>query len=166
MLDDHDKRIIAETFNGTTTYTGSVGKLKGIIDHENDVGGLEPFPTTIRATEWDENNDGIADWWDGSTGGDGYTPLEGYLNFMADPHIFVAPGKTLEFSVAQWAAGFVEPKFTVTNANKGTVSVSGDVATFVADPTPGVGSFTLTIQDSEGSIWEREIGVAVYAGAV
>ena len=112
VQDDHDSRIINETLTGTYTYTGSVSGKPGIIDNEADVGGLEDFPTVTRPDSWDADGDGIADWWDGSTGGDGYTPIEGYLNFMADPHGFVTPGGSVEFELDQMlAAGFSEPSF-------------------------------------------------------
>lgn len=61
-----------------------------MIDNEADVGGLESYPTTARDSSWDADGDGIADWWDGSNGGrDGWTALDGYLNFMSEPHVFV-----------------------------------------------------------------------------
>ena len=165
LIDDHDKRIITETYKGTTTYTGSVSGKKGLIDKVADAGGLESFPTTTRAASWDANGDGIADWWDGSTGGTGYEPIEGYLNFMADPHLFVSPSKTQTLAVAQLAAGFVSPTFTVSGPMKGSVTVSGSTVTYTAGATAGIDSFTLSIKDSEGSTWDRKIGVAIYAGA-
>lgn len=165
VFDDHDKRIIQETLAGTTTYTGSVGKLKGIIDHPNDVGGLESFPTTTRPASWDANGDGIADWWDGSTGGDGYTPLEGYINFMADPHVYVSPSKSVSINLAALASGFTSVTFTATGPTKGTVTVSGTTATYQAGSSVGIDYVTVGIRDSAGSTWSRKVGVAIYAGA-
>ncbi|KAK1227714.1 hypothetical protein PQX77_009265 [Marasmius sp. AFHP31] len=162
-LDDHDKRIVTETKNTKTTYKGSVSGKPGLIDSEADAGGLEPFLTTSRASTWDANNDGIADWWDGSTGGVGYTPLDGYLNFMADPHFFVEPSATATYDLTYFAAGFVNPTYGV-SASKGTVSVSGNSLKYTAGAA-GIDKVTVNIKDSEGSTWTRSIGVAVFAGA-
>ncbi|KAL0563878.1 hypothetical protein V5O48_018183 [Marasmius crinis-equi] len=163
VLDDHDKRIINETKTNTTTYKGSTSGRPGLIDNEADVGGLESFPTTTRSSTWDANNDGIADWWDGSNGGTGWTALDGYLNFMADPHFFVEPSGTATYDLTYFAAGFVSPTFSV-SAGKGTVSVSGSSLKYTATGT-GIDTITVNIKDSEGSTWARTIGVATFSGA-
>ncbi|KAF2127759.1 polysaccharide lyase family 1 protein [Dothidotthia symphoricarpi CBS 119687] len=164
VQDDHDKRIVHETLNGNTTYTGSVGKKHGIIDNPADVGGLEDFPSVSRPSSWDADGDGIADWWDGSTGGDGYTSIEGYLNFMADPHSFVAPSTSVEIDLGVLAAGFVKPSFSIDGATKGSVKVSGGIATYTAMQT-GVDRLTISIEDETGSKWTRIVGVAIFEGA-
>ena len=145
---------------------GSVSGEKGLIDHEDDAGGLEDFPTTTRAANWDADGDGIADWWDGSTGGDGYTPIEGYINFMADPHAFVSPSGTVEIDLAaELAAGFTEPSFAVSGATKGTVSVAGAIATYAAGAEAGVDRFDVEISDADGTTWTRSFGVGIFEGA-
>ena len=40
LQDDQDQRIIRETLSGTYTYTGSESYVGGIIDHQNDAGGV------------------------------------------------------------------------------------------------------------------------------
>lgn len=162
VKDDHDKRIVNETLHGTYTYVGSVSGKKGLIDNEADAGGLEDFPTTTRPASWDADDDGIADWWDGSTGGEGYTVIEGYLNFMAEPHAFVAPGGSVDVDLAALAKGFVEPVFTVSGAEKGTVKVSGSAATYSTSEKEGIDYFDIGIEDSEGSTWSRKFGIAIY----
>ncbi|KAL4926763.1 pectin lyase fold/virulence factor [Aspergillus undulatus] len=167
VQDEHDARIIQETLEGTTTYKGSVSGKPGLIDNEADAGGLEDFPETTRPSTWDADNNGIADWWDGSTGGDGYTAIEGYLNFMADPHVFVTPGGTGEIELGSLAMGFVEPSFTVSETENGvgSVVVEGGTATFTSTGNAGIDYFTVSVEDTEGSTWERRIGVAVFEGA-
>ncbi|KAL4888897.1 pectate lyase [Aspergillus ambiguus] len=165
VRDDHDTRIIQETLNGTTRYSGSVSGEPGIIDNEQDVGGLEDFPTATRSDTWDADGDGIADWWDGSTGGDGYTPIEGYLNFMADPHLFVTPGGSAEFDLSGLAGGFSSPSFAVSGGTLGTVEVANGVAKYASSREEGIDYFTVSIRDAEGSTWERTVGVAVFEGA-
>ncbi|KAL2816671.1 pectin lyase fold/virulence factor [Aspergillus granulosus] len=165
VRDDHDVRIIQETFDGTTTYTGSVSGKPGLIDNEADAGGLEDFPTVTRSASWDSDDDGIPDWWDGSSGGEGYTAIEGYLNFMADPHVFVIPGSEVEVELASLALGFTDPTFTAESGTLGTVEVSGGVAIYTSNGEAGIDHFTVAIEDGEGSTWERTIGVAVFEGA-
>ncbi|KAL5363708.1 pectin lyase fold/virulence factor [Aspergillus floccosus] len=165
VRDDHDTRIIQETLNGTATYKGSVSGEPGIIDNEADVGGLEDFPTVSRPDTWDTDGDGIPDWWDGSTGGDGYTSIEGYLNFMADPHVFVEPGKSVELDLRSLAAGFSSPSFTTSGGSLGTVELSNGVAKYTSSGEAGIDYLEVTITDTEGSTWVRTVGVAVFAGA-
>lgn len=162
VKDDHDKRIVNETLHGTYTYVGSVSGKKGLIDNEADAGGLEDFPTTRRPASWDADNDGIADWWDGSTGGEGYTPIEGYLNFLAEPHAFVAPKGNVKIDLAGLAVGFVKPTFTVSGAKKGTVKVSGTTATYSTKKKAGIDYLDIKIKDSEGSTWTRKFGIVIY----
>ncbi|KAL4919701.1 pectin lyase fold/virulence factor [Aspergillus aurantiobrunneus] len=167
VRDDHDTRIIQETLNGSTTYNGSVSGKPGLIDSEDDVGGLEDFPTASRSATWDADDDGIADWWDGSTGGDGYTVIEGYLNFMADPHVFVVPGGKAEIDPAGLALGFAQPGFTVgeTENGLGSVQADGQTVVYTSAGEAGIDYFTVHVEDEEGSTWERRVGVAVFEGA-
>lgn len=167
-LDEHDARIIQETVDGTTTYNGSVTGKPGLIDNEADAGGLEEFPTVSRSETWDADDNGIADWWDGSTGDDdGYTVLEGYLNFMADPHVFVSPGGSVDVGLGKLVAGFKDPEFTVgeTENGLGEVEVESGTATYTSTGDAGVDYFTVGVEDSEGSTWERRVGVAIFEGA-
>ncbi|HUF61492.1 MAG TPA: hypothetical protein VMN36_05405 [Verrucomicrobiales bacterium] len=97
MLDDHDKRVIEETRAGKTTYKGSKSGLPGLPDSQADVGGWEDYPEIRRPDNWDTDGDGMPGWWeikrgldphdasDGAMdpGGDGYTNLEDYLNWLA-----------------------------------------------------------------------------------
>jgi hypothetical protein len=97
MLDDHDKRVIKEVREGTTTYKGSKSGLPGIPDVQEDVGGWENYPEIRRPADWDTDGDGLPNQWeiqkklnpndlaDGATDpdGDGYTNLEDYLNWLA-----------------------------------------------------------------------------------
>ncbi|KAK6530458.1 hypothetical protein TWF694_003809 [Orbilia ellipsospora] len=162
VLDDHDKRIIKETKTGTYTYKGSVSGKPGLIDNEADCGGLESFPTTTRASDWDKNGDGIADWWDGSTMGTGYTVLDSYLNWMADPHLFVTQSSTTTIDLNQYAQGFVAPITFTVSVTKGTVTLSGTNASYKAPSTQSIDTLTIGIKDAEGSTWSRKVGIAIF----
>ncbi|TWT29764.1 hypothetical protein KOR34_50820 [Posidoniimonas corsicana] len=96
-LDDHDKRVIAETRDGTATFTGSRSGLPGLPDSQEDVGGWDDYPEERRPADWDTDDDGIPNAWERNHGldpndpadgavdrnGDGYTNLEEYLNGLA-----------------------------------------------------------------------------------
>lgn len=100
--DSIDQRIVEEVRTGTATYGGSYGAKTGIIDSQEDVGGLV-FLRSYSAP-LDSDGDGIPDWWmikygfnpingldhAGDLDGDGYTNLEEYLNgtnpLKADQH--------------------------------------------------------------------------------
>ncbi len=98
VLDDHDKRVIEETRNGTYKYKGSRTGLPGLPDNEADVGGLESYPEESRPANWDTDHDGMPNAWETAHGLDpsdpadgnattlskvGYTNLEMYLNELA-----------------------------------------------------------------------------------
>jgi hypothetical protein len=98
VLDDHDKRVIQETRDGTTHYKGSKTGLPGLPDTEDDVGGYEQYASVTRAANWDSDHDGMPDTWEKSHGLDasdasdgnktklskvGYTNLEMYLDELA-----------------------------------------------------------------------------------
>lgn len=103
MLDEHDRRVLEEVRNKTTTYRGSVTGYPGLPDSQEDVGGWEVYPEVRRDRTWDSDNDGLPDWWEARTGlnpnspkddrgdphddsdGDGYTNIEEYLHWMAEP---------------------------------------------------------------------------------
>jgi hypothetical protein len=89
-----DKRVIADVQKREHTFTGSRGKLPGIIDSPKDVGGWPEYKTADAPTDTDR--DGIPDEWekahaldsqnaaDGAVyRADGYTNLEYYLNGLA-----------------------------------------------------------------------------------
>jgi hypothetical protein len=93
--DTIDKRIISETISGTFTYTGSNGSTNGLIDTQSDVGGW-PFYYSVAAPA-DSDHDGMPDDWESAnslnpgddsdrntTGEDGYTMLETYLNSLVN----------------------------------------------------------------------------------
>jgi hypothetical protein len=89
-----DRRVLADVRKKTTTYTGSKGKLPGIIDTPADAGGLPEYKSGEPPP--DADHDGIPDAWEKAHGldpnntadgaayrADGYTNLEQYLNELA-----------------------------------------------------------------------------------
>lgn len=179
VLDDHDKRVIREVLTGTTTYVGSrTGKL-GIPDHEGDVGSWEAYPGFTRAASWDTDLDGLPDWWETAIGTspnsaagsfadsnadtdkNGYTNLEEYLHWMANPHYFVTEGNSLDVDLKQFAAGYTKsPEFVVRDIVNSNVTLTGSVAHLTTSKV-GFAAFTFDVTDSEGSKKTQKVGVYV-----
>lgn len=179
LLDDHDTRIIQEVKNGTYTYTGSVGNLPGIPDRESDVGGMENYPSTSWADDYDSDMDGLPDFWEKMFGynpksakgdfsdanndrlGDGWTELERFLEWMAKAHVVLEKGETKTIDLSQWTKGYDGGSYKVTAPNGVTASVSGSKLTVeLSENFAGVGYVTFTLTDKEGDTFTRKIGVS------
>ena len=168
-LDNHDVRMVRETLQGTTSTVGSKSGKKGLIDHEDDsegFGGLNIVEET-RPTTWDTDQDGIPDVYEALKGwnvnvannnddsdGDGFTDLEEYLNWMAEPHLFVHPDDPTVFNLADYFAGYKNPAFSIDgpsgmhhslNGNQLTVFPQAEqLLTFTVSATEDGISFTRT----------------------
>ncbi|HSC87395.1 MAG TPA: hypothetical protein VLC09_09010 [Polyangiaceae bacterium] len=179
VFDDHDIRVVKETLNGTTTYTGSKSGVKGLPDSEADVGGYESYPTTTREADWDSDGDGLPNFWELARGlnpdsadqdftesntdldQDGYTELEEYLAFAAAPHYTVDAGEPVAIDASKLFVGFASsPVYTAPEAEGGTTSVSGKTVTFTPN---GCGSsrVVLQVRDASGATMTREVLVFV-----
>jgi hypothetical protein len=97
--DPVDERIVHDVRTGTATFGRN-----GFIDSQDEVGGWpEIRPAGSPA---DSDRDGMPDWWEGAhvlnprehvdgngdRDSDGYTNLEEYLNWLADPSAHRAAG--------------------------------------------------------------------------
>ena len=184
ILDNHDQRMIRETKNGTYSVVGSVGKTKGIPDRETDavdtanIKGWEPYPSEIRADDYDSDLDGLPDWWENMYGynpksksgdfsesnkdrlGDGWTELERYLEWMARAHYTFAKGETQVIDLAQFTKGYDNGSYTVNTPTGVTATVSGSKLTIkLANNFGGVGYIKFTLKDNAGDTFSRNIGV-------
>ena len=184
ILDNHDKRMIRETKNGTYSVVGSVGKTKGIPDRETDavdtanIKGWEPYPSTSWANDYDSDLDGLPDWWENMYGynpksksgdfsdankdrlGDGWTELERYLEWMARAHYTFAKGETQVIDLAQFTKGYDNGSYTVNAPTGVTATVSGSKLTIkLANNFGGVGYIKFTLKDNAGDTFSRNIGV-------
>jgi hypothetical protein len=186
VIDDHDVRVINETFNGTFTYRGSTTNKAGFPDSQADVGGWESYPTVTRAANFDTDNDGMPDWWETMKGfnpnsgagnfaesnsdpdGNGFTHLEDYLNWLAGPHATTTSSTSIDVPLRPFSMGFVSSSsYTASNPTGGTVSiVNGNTARFVpAAGFTGVGGFTFTVNDGATTM-SAPVAVAVQPGTV
>ncbi|WP_187263272.1 T9SS type A sorting domain-containing protein [Pontibacter beigongshangensis] len=186
VFDDHDIRVVNETLNGTFTYRGSRSNKPGLPDSHLDVGGYEEYPVVHRAADWDSDHDGLPDWWEtthnlnlnsgegdfsdanADPDRDGFTNLEDYLEWMANPHYFMATGQQLEIDLAQYARGFTDnPVFAVADAENGEVVMqpNSSTASFTPDEN-GLAAFKFTVTDAAGSSMTRTIGIYVGSGTL
>lgn len=143
-LDNHDVRMVRETLQGTTSTVGSKSGKKGLIDHEDDsegFGGLNIVEETRPAT-WDTDQDGIPDIFEALKGwnanvannnddsdNNGFTDLEEYLNWMAEPHFFVNPSSPAVLNLGDYFAGYNNPAFNIDGPSGMRHSLNGSQLT-------------------------------------
>jgi hypothetical protein len=181
-IDNHDTRVIHETLNGTTSCTGSYTGKPGLPDHENDVGGWEPYPGVARSAHWDTDLDGLPNWWEktheldtASAAGDftetsadpdknGYTHLEEYLQWMDRPHYFAGNDEPLNVNLSLYTRGYTDaPVFEIVNSENGQAVLSGDSNVVTFTPVhEGLASFEFRVTDAAGSSFQQAVGI--YAG--
>lgn len=123
----------------------------------------------------DTDQDGMPDYWEAGLGmstnsannnvinASGYTQLEEYLNWLADPHGIAPADTTVCVDLRQFTRGFTNtsPVYSVANATNGTVTVfNGHLARFV--PTAGYtgpAGFQFTVTDADGSTLTRPMNL-------
>ena len=187
VFDDHDMRIIDETLDGSWTFRGSYNSpngTRGIIDHQNDVGGWEDYGDEIRANDYDSDGDGLPDWWEAIIGTnpnspegdfsdsnadddkDGFTNLDDFLEWMGRAHYTVEKQTPLEIDLQELSRGFTaSPVYSIQDSENCNVSVDGHKAKVnVAASAEGLGEFTFKVTDSEGSSMSRKVGLRVISG--
>ncbi len=176
-FDDHDQRIITETLNGTYTYKGSLTNKPGFPDNEADVGGFEFYPPITRDSSWDTDNDGIPNWWETIKGTninsslgdfsdsnsdndvDGYTNLDDYLQWMAQPHYNSLSGEKVNVNIQKLSRGFTNnPTYSISNVINGNANLISDLVEFTPN-TNGLCSYNFTVIDNEGATMTRKINI-------
>ena len=180
FFDKHDQRIIDETLKGTYTYKGSKSGLGGMIDNEADAGGWPDFKNENRSSDWDTDHDGLPNWWEKAKGlnenskagdfsdansdtdKDGFTQLEDYLNWMAQPHFFVKSGGKLTLDAKTYFKGYEnKPFFIISEIINGKGVVKGSTVEFIAPTDSVFGSFTVKVTDKDGDSMSRTFNVFV-----
>ncbi|MCH4551670.1 pectate lyase family protein [Aestuariibaculum lutulentum] len=178
-FDRHDQRIIDETLKGTYSFKGSKSGLPGMIDTELDAGGFPDYGNETRTADWDTDHDGLPNWWENAKGfnvnsvagdfseanndenKDGFTELEQYLNWMAQPHYFISKNETLEFNATDYFKGYEnKPEFGFSQVINGEVQLEDRKIIF----TPldkGFASFIISVKDADGDSMIRLINVFV-----
>lgn len=119
----------------------------------------------------DADQDGMPDYWENGTGsnasvannndpspsGSGYTRLEDYLNWLAEPHGVALQNTNVMVDLRQFTRGWVvvnhAPFWAVGSPTNGTVTLTNGYMAFFT-PTPGFNgpsSFSFTVNDADGS---------------
>ncbi|WP_281227878.1 pectate lyase family protein [Flavobacterium aquiphilum] len=179
FFDKHDNRIIDETLKGTFTYKGSKSGLGGMIDNEADQGGWPNFASETRAADWDTDHDGLPNFWEKAFGlnenskagdfsdansdpeRDGFTELDNYLDWLAQPHYFVNSGEKVVLSATDFFKGYEKsPVYTFSELKNGKVDLKGkEIQFFTVEK--GFASFIITVKDADGDSMSRKINFFV-----
>ncbi|WP_308991001.1 T9SS C-terminal target domain-containing protein [Mariniflexile litorale] len=179
FFDKHDTRILDETLKGTYTYKGSKSGFPGMIDTEKDAGGFPEYASETRPEHWDTDHDGLPNWWEQVHGlnensakgdfsesnsdndKDGFTQLEDYLNWMAQPHYFINLGEHIELDLIDYFMGYeLNPEYSVSIVENGKVALNKEKLQFKTDKK-GLASFVIKVKDAEGDSMSRTINVYV-----
>ncbi len=179
FFDKHDNRIVDETLKGTYSFKGSKSSLAGMIDTVEDAGGWPEFKSETHPENWDTDHDGLPNWWEKVYGlnensakndfsdanndddKNGYTHLEAYLHWMAQPHFFVALGETLELTLANYFKGFEKkPVYNYSKVSNGKITLKRDKLQFKA-LKQGMASFEISVKDADNDSMTRLINVYI-----
>ena len=179
VSDEHDRRIVRETLQGTYTYVGSVSGKKGLIDHQDDAGGYEEYPAESRPAGFDTDMDGLPDWWEkwhgtdpGSPAGDfsdanadpdrdGYTNLEDYLYWMSVPHYEIEANLPYTIDLTPLTAGFTQnPVYSTVSGGDLEITYDGSLMTLTLKRNrKGIHYVNFKVTDAEGSEMIRTLGI-------
>ncbi len=179
FFDKQDNRIVEETLKGTFTYKGSKSGLGGLIDNEKDAGGFPNFASETRPADWDTDHDGLPNWWEkafdlnenskagdfsdanSDTDKDGFTQLDNYLDWLAQPHFFINSGEKLTLDAKEYFKGYEKkPIYTFSDVVNGKVATKGSTIEFTSTQK-GLASFKITVTDKDGDSMNRIINVFV-----
>ena len=171
--------------SGTTgTGAGTAGPGGSLYTSQTETGlGNNGYGTISGGTKpTDTDNDGMPDYWELAMGSNattadsmviasnGYTRLENYINWLADPHVAGTGSSSVDLNLSAYTGGFAAtPAFSVSNAVNGSVSLlsDGKTARFVPNGGfSGLGSYKFTVTDSAGSTMTMAVGVLVPGGGV
>lgn len=185
VLFNHDERMISETLNGTTSTKGSKSQKEGIIDHEDESEGFAGLNITQanRPEGWDSDQDGIPNWYETLTGTDpdvannnedhdsnGYTDLEDYLEWLAQPHFYIKANENYTIDLRPYFAGF--KTFSVVSelpsTDNGLICESEGTTLKVTDLIGNrLATIAVTVRDSQtGYAMSRQFNFAVSDRAV
>lgn len=171
----HEERIVQETLDKTYTYKGSKTGKKGLIDREADAGGYEEIGSETREADYDSDADGMPNWWEKLHGldpqvadnnsdanGDGYTALEEYLNWMAEPHYFIQPGASLSIPLSPLFAGYSQAALYSASADKDNYQalINGAVLTVKAAQREETATIEVTCEEGSHH-YTRHINICV-----
>lgn len=160
--DSVDERMITELISWGTLGGTITSELLPPMNGPGVIRNGTPYP--------DADNDGMPDFWENGTGsnpavadnnaaspsGSGYTRLEDYLNWLAEPHGISLQNTNVVVDLRQFTRGWImvnrSPVWSVINPTNGTVTLINDYfAQFTPNPGHnGPASFQFTVNDNDG----------------
>jgi autotransporter-associated beta strand protein len=160
--DSVDERMITELISWGTLGGTITSELLPPMSGPGVIRNGTPYP--------DADNDGMPDFWENGTGsnpagannndaspsGSGYTRLEDYLNWLAEPHGIALMNTNVVIDLRQFTRGWVvvnrSPVWSVSNPTNGTVTlINAYFAQFTPNPGyNGPASFAFTVNDNDG----------------
>jgi autotransporter-associated beta strand protein len=179
QVDDLIVSQIKTLGNGPTgTGQGTAGPDGGLYTSQSQTGlGNSGYGIMNGApAPLDSDQDGLPDFWESATGSnpiafdsmslapDGYTFLEHYLNWLAEPHI-ITTNTFVDVDLWHYTSGFTNasPTYSADTATNGTVTLLGDghTARFTATSNfVGLASFRLIVIASDSS-YTNTIGILI-----
>ena len=182
--DPIDALIISQvmTLGKGTTGAGAntVGPSSALYTSQAETGlannGYGTIAGGTRPTDTD--NDGMPDNWESANGSnpgaddamtkaaDGYTLIEHYVNWLAEPRASTTAGGSATIDLSAYTTGFsgVSPTYAVAGAQNGTVALQSDKHTASFQPTAGfhgLSSFTFTVTGSDSTAYTGKVVVLV-----
>jgi autotransporter-associated beta strand protein len=180
QVDDLVVSQIKTLGNGPTgTSAGTAGPGGGLYTNQvqtglgnSGYGVLNGGPAPL-----DSDQDGLPDFWETATGSnpiafdsmslapDGYTLLEHYLNWLAEPHV-ITTNNYVDVDLWQYTSGFTNaiPTYSVDNATNGTIALLGDghTARFTAISNfVGLAAFRFILTASDSTSYTNTIGILI-----
>lgn len=172
FFDNHDVRMVKETLAGTYTYKGYKTGKPGLIDKESDSEGFEGLNIveSHRPANFDTDQDGMPDWWEKAKGlnpnmadnnkdedRNGYTELEEYLNWLAEPHYILSNKTTHVIDLKSLFAGFNNsPSFEVASIYSDIRFNIAANGTMTIEPSDNIRLYTIQVtatdKDNVGSM--------------
>jgi autotransporter-associated beta strand protein len=175
--DSVDERMITELISWGTLGGTITSELLPPMNGPGLVRNGTPYP--------DGDNDGMPDFWENGTGsnpavpnhndpspsGSGYTRLEDYLNWLAEPHGIALMNTNVVVDLRQFTRGWVvvnrNPVWSVSTPVNGAVTLINDYfAQFTPPPGHnGPASFQFTVNDNDGGPVTRKMNLFFTPGA-
>ena len=183
--DEMDSLIVnqVKTLGSGTTGTGAgtAGPSGSLYTSQTQTGlGNNGYGTIIGGpAPLDSDGDGMPDYWESATGLNlinandatnltlsGYTQLEVYLNWLAEPHAMVAINTNLDIDLTPYCSGFtnVSPIYSLSSVVNGTVTLlpDGHTARYTAPANfTGRASFNFKVAGSDGTAMTNTMGLVV-----
>ena len=178
-----DLRLIGNVRNHTGLLVDAVGPGDQATDYvTNTINGtnyifVRGWPTLdSAAAPADTDNDGIPDYWElamnwnpavansNHTNSDGYTDLEWYLNWLAEPYAVCDRNGSVDVDLQLAAGNSTNLTFSVSNGTNGTVALLGDgyTAHFLAtNAYSGLASFSFNATDPQTGVGFGPVTVSV-----